>query len=82
MPLKPALGCVCVGGGGRGRGRGRIEGGMGLCSLAKYRFACEEIQSNRVSDFRDFVCYLFPKATFLTFIFEWCQKGSRCVNIS
>ena len=57
--------CVC-GMGGRGGGGG--EGGGGVCSLANYSVAYEETQSNRVSDFRDFVCSLFPKATFLTFI--------------
>ena len=35
---------------------------MGVCSLANYSVAYEESQSNRVSDFRDFVCSLFPKA--------------------
>ena len=32
------------------------------CSLANYGVAYEETQSNRVSDFRDFVCSLFLKA--------------------
>ena len=32
--------------------------------LANYSVAYEETQSNRVSDFRDFVCSLFPKAIF------------------
>ena len=40
----------------------------GVCSLAKYSVACEETQSNRVSDFRDLVCSLFPKAT----LFDFC----------
>ena len=44
----------------------------GVCSLANYSVADEETQSNRVSDFRDFVCSLFPKATlfdlFLSFL--------------
>ena len=39
------------------------EGG-GVCSLANYSVAYEVTQSNRVSDFRDFVCSLFPKAIF------------------
>ena len=47
------------GGGGGGGGAGR---GGGVCSLANYNVAYEETQSNRVSDFRDFVCSLFPKA--------------------
>ena len=33
-----------------------------VCSLANYSVAYEETQSNRVSDFRDSVCSLFPKA--------------------
>ena len=33
-----------------------------VCSVANYSVAYEETQSNRVSDFRDFVCSLFPKA--------------------
>ena len=41
--------------------------GGGVCSLANCRFAYEETQSNRVSDFRDFLCVLFPKAIFFTF---------------
>ena len=45
-----------------------MGGGVGvvLYSLANYSIAYEETQSNRVLDFRDFVCSLFPKA--LTFI--------------
>ena len=39
----------------------------GVCSLANYSVAYEETQSNRVSDFRDFVCSLFPKAILLDF---------------
>ena len=30
--------------------------------LSNYSVAYEETQLNRVSDFRDFVCSLFPKA--------------------
>ena len=53
IPLKPPLVgvgvvCVCVGGGG--------VGGGCVCSLANYSVANEETQSNRVSDFRDFLC--------------------------
>ena len=33
----------------------------GVCSLANYSVAYEETQSNHISDFRDFVCSLFPK---------------------
>ena len=42
-----------------------MEGG--ICSLANYSVAYEDPQSNRVSDFRDFVCSLFPKAFFFDF---------------
>ena len=38
-----------------------------VCSLANYSVAYEETQWNRVSDFRDFVCSLFPKAIFFYF---------------
>ena len=41
----------------------------GVSSLANYSVAYEETQSNGVSDFRDFVCSLFPKAIFLEFYF-------------
>ena len=40
-----------------------------VCSLANYSVAYEETQSNRVSDFRDFVCSLFPKAILFDFYF-------------
>ena len=55
------------GGGGRGRGRGVGVGG-GVCSLSNYSVTYKETQSNEVFDFRDFVCSLFPKETFLNFI--------------
>ena len=38
-----------------------------MCSLANYSVAYEETQSNQVSDFRDFVCSLVPKAIFFDF---------------
>ena len=41
----------------------------GVCNLANYSVAYEETQSNRVSDFRDFVCSLFPKAILFDFSF-------------
>ena len=41
----------------------------GVCSLANYSVAYEETQSNRVSDFHDFVCSLFPKAILFYFYF-------------
>ena len=44
-------------------------GRAAACSLANYSVAYEEIQSNQVSDFRDFVCSLFPKAILFDFYF-------------
>ena len=41
----------------------------GVCSLANYSVAYEETQSNRFSDFRGFVCSLFPKTIFFDFYF-------------
>ena len=41
----------------------------GVCSLANYTVAYEVTQSNRVSDFRDFVCSMFPKAILYDFYF-------------
>ena len=67
------------GGGGveAGRGgwgwRGYFENGipfksaLGEYALANYSVAAEETQSNRVSDFRDFVCSSFPKAILFDF---------------
>ena len=52
-----------MGGGGGG------GAGGGVCSLANYSVAYGETQSNRVSDFRDFVCSLFPKAKWQSFFF-------------
>ena len=40
----------------------------GVCSLANCSAAHEETQSNQVSDFLDFVCSLFPRQSFFTFI--------------
>ena len=39
----------------------------GKSRLANYNVAYEETPSNRVSDFRDFVCSLFPKAILFYF---------------
>ena len=39
-----------------------------VCSLANYSVAYGETQSNRVSDFRDFVRFLFPKAILFVFL--------------
>ena len=41
-----------------------------VCSIANYDVAYEETQSNRVSDFCDFVCSLFPKAILFYFYFN------------
>ena len=38
--------------------------------VANYSGAREETQSNPVSDFRDFVCSLFPKAILFTFVMQ------------
>ena len=43
----------------------------GVCSLANYSVAYEATQSNRVSDFRDFVCSLFPKAILFLLLFYY-----------
>ena len=40
-----------------------------VCSPANYSVAYEETQSNRVSDFRDFVGSLFPKAILFDFYY-------------
>ena len=53
-------------GAGDGRGEGGGCGG-GVCSLANYSVAYVETQSNRVFDFRNFVCSLFPKAILFYF---------------
>ena len=50
---------MCVGGGWWEGGGG--GGARGVCSLVNYSVAYEETQSNRVSNFRDFVCSLFPR---------------------
>ena len=42
-------------------------GGGSVWSLANYSVVYEETQSNRASDFRDFVCSLFPKAILFYF---------------
>ena len=39
----------------------------GVCSLANYIVVYEETQSNRASDFGDFVCSLFPKSILFYF---------------
>ena len=48
----------------------RLAGARGVCGLANYNVTYEETQSNRVSDFRDFVCCLFPKTIFFYFYFS------------
>ena len=55
LPLKPTL-------------EGAGGGGVGcVFSLANYSIAFEETQSNRVSDFRDILCSLFPTAMHFDF---------------
>ena len=57
------------------RGRGRGGGRGGVCSLENYNDA----QSNRVSDFRDFVCSLFSNAIIFYFYFKlklWSRRYS------
>ena len=49
----------------------------GVCSLANYSVAYEETQSNRVSDFRDFVCSLFPKAILYSTVAGVVPHGGR-----
>ena len=65
--------CVCVwgGGGGGGEGGSVVRG----CSPTNYGVTYEETQSNRVSDFRDFVCPLFPKAIIFDFYNDVFQNG-------
>ena len=48
----------------------------GCISLANYSITYEETQSNRVSDFRDFVCSLFLKA--ILFDFYFLLGGGEC----
>ena len=42
-------------------------------SLANYSVAYEKTQSNRISDFQDFVCSLFPKAILFDFYSDLMQ---------
>ena len=49
----------------------------GVCSLANYSVAYEETQSNRISDFRDFVCSLFPKAIMFDFYLALKMNNTR-----
>ena len=68
------------GGGGGGAGGG---GWRGVCCLAIYSIAYEETQLNRVSDFRDFVFTLFPKAILFDFYFIPTQSiaAAECLTI-
>ena len=52
-----------------------------VCRLANYSVAYEETQLNRVSDFRDLVCSLFPKA--IRFDFYWLNFKSYhpCLSV-
>ena len=47
----------------------------GVCSFANYSVAYEETRSNRVSDFRDCVCSLFPKAILVLLLFYSTVAG-------
>ena len=47
----------------------------GICSLANYSVAYEETQLNRVSDFRDFVFSMFPKAILFLLVFYSTVAG-------
>ena len=53
----------------------------GVYSLTNYSVAYEETQSNRVSDFRDCVCSLFPKAILFYFYLTnlESQRFSCCI---
>ena len=46
---------------------GGVGAGVCVCSLANFSDAYKETQSNRVSDFRDLMCSLFPKAILFDF---------------
>ena len=46
-----------------------------FCSLANYSAAYEETKLNRVSDFRDFVYSLFPKAILVLLLFYSSVAG-------
>ena len=54
--------------------------GWGVCSLANYSVAYEETQSNRVSDFRDFVWSLFSKAIHFDFYLIGFLDPVSCTN--
>ena len=62
----------------------------GVCSLVNYNVAYEETQSNRVSDFHDFVCSLFPKAILFYFYFitqrqvtlRWIGRSGQFMSLS
>ena len=49
----------------------------GIYNLANYSVAYEATQSNRVPDFRNFVCSLFPKA--IPFDFHFCSTVAGVV---
>ena len=42
----------------------------GVCSLTNYGVTYENTKSSRASDYRDFVCSLFPKAVLFDFYFK------------
>ena len=47
-------------------------------SYANYSVAYKETQSNRISDFRDFVCSLFPKAILFNFYCSCLSSNMFC----
>ena len=64
---------------GEGAERG-VE--RGLCSLGIYSVTYDENQSNRASDFRDFVCSLFPKAILFDFYKTLTQRHFNVDSMS
>ena len=53
----------------------------GVCSLTNYSVAYEETQSNRVSDFRGFVCSLLSKPILFLLLFMYINAVGDCVIV-
>ena len=54
-----------------------------VCSLANYSVALEETRSKRVSDFRDLLCSLFPKAIlFDVYFVKFFFRLSQCFSVT
>ena len=53
----------------------------GVCSLVNYSVAYEDTQSNRVFDFHDFVCSLFPKAILFDLYFSISAIVCLCMYV-